>query len=506
MKKYKKSKRRYTKKRFGGKLETEKLSEGPFDTENHRYMQKKDILSHIADKERIETELKDKFNKYNKETEIEQERLDKERQAKKNEKTQLSQQEFEKKLHDDTISEQHAKDTALAAASITSSAVNTVGTVVSTAGVVTEKGIRTGGWFIDRLILGIKLLIQGFFWLIKFIIVDIVLFVLYFLLVHIVMKFLELLFKNIIYPFFKHFFALIFALLFVAIVILLLVYGVSSAFKRSNNVNSEDNTGNIDIQCSSVLDDSFDINIYGLGQLSNSEKVDMNLNIPKPMFAKYKPTFERQDTPEFTLYNIFTNPFAFFNVIKNNPAVKRTLSGVTSTLRYSKRSVDSLASTNNQVFTSRPEYPAGRSDNIINIDSSIFADKSKLTDKGIPSYNTVVNIARPKNIEWEMPVEDYYESDYTKLPEKLLTESKDKNGVKINDKKTIIFPWVKTNNFYTLSCSDAYFKNDPTQKAEILIDNPLSNTCTFDNISTAEKFKDDRKRYSNTTNLSTYVT
>lgn len=505
MKKHKKSKGRYTKKRFGGKLETEKLSEGPFDTENHRYMQKKDILSHIADKERIETELKDKFNRYSKETAIEQERLDKERQAKKNEKTQLSQQEFEKKLHDDTISEQHAKDTAHAAAAITSSAVNTVGSVVSTAGVVTEKGIRTGGWFIDKLVILIPLAISGLFYLIKFLVVDVIGGLLFIILFG-VYKILELVFQCCLYPLFKYGFALFFSLLFVAIIIFLLVYGVSSTLKPSSNVNSENGTGNIDLkQCSSVLDDSFDINIYGLGQLSNSDKIDMNLNIPKLSFAKYKPTFERQDTPELTLYNIFTNPFGFFNIIKNNPAFKRTLNGVTSTLRYSKRSVDSLSSTNNEVFTFRPEHPTGRSDNIINIDSSIFADKSKLTDKGIPSYNTVVNIARPKNIEWEMPVEDYYESDYTKIPEKLLTESKDKNGVKINDKKTIIFPWVKTNNFYTLSCSGAYFKNDPEQKAEILIDNPLSNTCTFDNISTAEKFKDDRKRYSNTTNLSTYV-
>jgi hypothetical protein len=314
------------------------------------------------------------------------------------------------------------------------------------------------------------------------------------------------LFNNIIYPFFKHFFALIFAFLFVAVIILILIFGVSSVVKRPNNTNIEGDPIEGIKQCSTVFDDTLDINIYGLGQLSNSDKIDMNLNIPKPIIAKYKPTFERQDTPEFTFYNIFTNPFGFFNIIKNNPAVKRTLNGVKSTLRYSKRSVDSLSGGNNQVATFRREYPSGRSDNIINIDSSIFADKSKLTDKGIPSHNSVVNIARPKNIEWEMPVEDYYESDYTKIPEKLLDESKDKNNIKINDKKTIIFPWIKTNNFYTLSCSDAYFKNDPTQKAQILIDNPLSNTCTFDNISTAEKFVDDKKRYSDTTNLSTYVT
>jgi hypothetical protein len=496
MKKYKKSKRR-----FGGKLETEKLLEGPFDTENHRYMQKKEILSHIADKERIETELKDKFNRYSKETELEQSRLDKEHQAKKNEKAQLSDQEFKKKLHDENIAEKHAKDTAQAAAAITASAVNTVGSVVSTAGVVTEKGIRTGGWFVDKLILGIK----GLFFLIKFIIVDVVLWLLYVILVKIVIKFLELLFNNIIYPFFEHFFALIFAFLFVAVIILILIFGVSSVVKRSNNTNAEGDSLEGIKQCSTVFDDTLDINIYGLGQLSNSDKIDMNLNIPKPILAKYKPTFERQDTPEFTFYNIFTNPFGFFSIIKNNPVVKRTLNGVKSTLRYSKRSVDSLSGGNNQVTTFRREYPSGRSDNIINIDSSIFADKSKLTDKGIPSNNSVVNIARPKDVEWEMPVEDYYESDYTKIPDTLLTESKDKNNIKITDKKTIIFPWIKTNNFYTLSCSDAYFKNDPTQKAQILIDNPLSNTCTFDNISTAEKFVDDKKRYSDTTNLSTYV-
>jgi hypothetical protein len=77
--------------------------------------------------------------------------------------------------------------------------------------------------------------------------------------------------------------------------------------------------------------------------------------------------------------------------------------------------------------------------------------------------------------------------------------------ISLNEKREIIIPWIVKDNFYVLSCKDAYFKNDINQKANVLIDNEDGKTCSFNIDSKSEEYSENAKRYTYTNDLSTYI-
>lgn len=152
----------------------------------------------------------------------------------------------------------------------------------------------------------------------------------------------------------------------------------------------------------------------------------------------------------------------------------------------------------------REKITEGRCDNIILIDSEIINNANILKDRNINLAKTAINIVRPEDIEWTMPESDYRNKDINKVPESLLNKP-DENDKTIKDKKTIVIPWLKKDNNYSLSCSDAYFKNNTEEKANILIDSVDKKKCTFNIESTPVKYTESRDRYKYTNDLSKFL-
>jgi hypothetical protein len=146
-----------------------------------------------------------------------------------------------------------------------------------------------------------------------------------------------------------------------------------------------------------------------------------------------------------------------------------------------------------------------RCDNINNVNCSIFP-KSLLRSKKIDPKNTVINISRPKDIEWTLNDREYDNLDLSKVPSSLMTmKDKTNNDITLEDKKKIIIPWVIKDNFYVLSCEDAYFKNNTKEKANLFVDNFEDNTCTYNIQSVAKEYNEPKKRYTYTTDLSQFL-
>ena len=144
----------------------------------------------------------------------------------------------------------------------------------------------------------------------------------------------------------------------------------------------------------------------------------------------------------------------------------------------------------------------GRCDNINNIDSALFP-KALMRTKNIETNNTVVNLSKPVDVTWTLPETQYDGLDVTKVPPSLMNV-KDTNDVSIADKKKLVIPWINKDNYYVLSCSDAYFENSIHEKANILKDVD-SNTCDFNKDSLPEIFTDEKQRYTYTSDLSTFL-
>lgn len=152
----------------------------------------------------------------------------------------------------------------------------------------------------------------------------------------------------------------------------------------------------------------------------------------------------------------------------------------------------------------REKITDGRCDNIILIDSETINNANILKDRNINLAKTAINIVRPEDIEWTMPESDYKNKDINRVPMSLRNKP-DENDKKIDDKKTIVIPWVKKDNNYSLSCSDAYFKNNTEEKANILIDSADKKMCTFNIESTPVKYTESRDRYKYTNDLSKFL-
>ena len=153
----------------------------------------------------------------------------------------------------------------------------------------------------------------------------------------------------------------------------------------------------------------------------------------------------------------------------------------------------------------REELAVGRCDNIVSIDTNLIDNKKLLHQKQLPSGgNYAINIGRPSDITWTLPESVYTEKDISKLPPSLL-KHRQKNSISLEEKKEIVIPWHNENNTYVMSCEDAYFKNNPSEKAGILIDSDNGKTCSVDIKSTPRTYTESKKRYIKSNDLGRFL-
>lgn len=201
-------------------------------------------------------------------------------------------------------------------------------------------------------------------------------------------------------------------------------------------------------------------------------------------------------TPTFNILNPFDGIKSFYEEKKFNFMKSDVMQTITKTIN--------MASPSDVITTPRPIIESGRSDNVIMINAELINDKDILSDRNIILSKTSINIAKPDDIKWNMPENDYANKDYEQVP-KSLRSKKDANNISINDKKSVIIPWKKENNNYTLSCSDAYFENNVEEKANLIIDNNDGNTCTFNIESKPVSYTETKERYKYSQDLSKYL-
>jgi hypothetical protein len=465
---------------------------GPLDTVNHKYLKKDDITTHIQDMDRTRTSLDANYKIY-------KDAYDKERQEKARDKQRdflksqglLKEQSELDKINmrmDQQISE---KTTAM------------LGNVLGSAGTAGQQAVMGGYTLVSSLLVGVfstvlalgKGTAYG---------INVIGFVSGFL-INTVGSVIGSLMKNVFYWFFKFAFQLIFAIIFFVLIILLCVYGVSIFTKKSSPKKASGGGPGNDPGCSSILTDSLNVNISGL-------KITNAVENAKQRILEHKPTFDFIPDYDFSFTNFIKNPAefssSFFTMCANHPAVKKTVRSVRSTVNNTQESVNSLTgNASSVVLTDRTPLATGRCDNSINIDTKLLDKKSIIPGEIRNSDGTVLNIAIPKNIEWLIPESASYNNrDITKLPKSLL-DKKDASGVSLNDRKSITIPWVQTGNEYRLSCGNAYFSNNPNEKADILIDNDDLQTCTFNNSSLASTVTESKKRCNDSgLSLDTYLT
>lgn len=144
----------------------------------------------------------------------------------------------------------------------------------------------------------------------------------------------------------------------------------------------------------------------------------------------------------------------------------------------------------------------GRCDNTVFIQPELIKQEL-INNRNINLATEAINITRPLDIEWELPELDYKNKDVSQLPT-FLFEQENNEGISLKDKKKIVIPWMKKDNKYVLSCSDAYFKNNPSEKVNILIDNS-ENTCIFNTDTKSNKFNEEKERYIYTNDLSHFI-
>jgi len=270
----------------------------------------------------------------------------------------------------------------------------------------------------------------------------------------------------------------------------------------------------------SSIPEAININLSGLSDLNQLKGLNMKIGnvfeMQKDFLTTvYKPTFDTINSFDISFVDFMKNPYnASYLFITS--FIDYTMGSVSNTtiVKNLNRSLDFVTTETNKLLDStsqdtyiqkRLENLEGRNDDILNINANYIADKSILKDKKLPDINTVINIGRPKDIKWTLSLNDYYDKDYIKLPESLLNK-KNMDGISLNDKKDIIIPYIVNGDYYELSCSDAYFKNNVNEKANLLKDNVNKpGTCSYNIDEKTVKFEEEKKRYVNTRDLSNFL-
>lgn len=481
-------KRHKTKKQRGG-IPDIKLTEGPFDTANHTFMEQPDIIQHINEMKTKKVKLDKQFIEAdeNQKLEIEKEKIEQQQAAIAKEKEK-----------DRKKAEEIAKQTRSSQANIQT--MLTMGAIIAWFNKLIQDIIQffSGrlSWSADRV--GyistflkdlVALIIQGGYAIVKgcFSIVDRV--------------FNGAAMKSILFTFFKALFTTFFSLLFFFVILALIIYG-AALFTRKNKANGTTTTSSSQ-ECSSILEDGVTININNFGKLFEGPTISKSVPTFNTSPILFRPKFDSipnenisSNNPFQTLNNWLSR---WFNRAANsNPVLSRGINNIKYIANVTSEGISYVSGGAAENLINRTTLVGGRSDNIINVDSGIFSNKTMLRKKKINTVGNVVSMGRPKEIEWKLSAAQYSDSDLSKLPPTIL------KAINADKKKTVVIPWVNKNNNYVLSCSDAYYKDIPTEKANILIDTVDGNSCTVNINDKPETYRETKQRYVDSSDLSVF--
>jgi len=245
---------------------------------------------------------------------------------------------------------------------------------------------------------------------------------------------------------------LFFVILFVIIYFAIHGFNVFTAKSSTNKKDKPEGKENI-----------YEINIGMLGDIfSTNSMITSKIFGGDSDFLDYKPDLEYDSSNE--MYNSVVNFFKGFG-------------------KYFTYVNNFFDLGNNSLYQKdRPENKGGRCDNVLYFNCSLISKNERCPNlvKNIKEDNKVITLGKPKDIEINISDTDYSSHDISKLPPSILNIKDELTGMSLNDKKTVIIPWVSENNKYKLSCSDAYFKNNPSIKANLFYDNEETNTCSID--------------------------
>jgi hypothetical protein len=224
--------------------------------------------------------------------------------------------------------------------------------------------------------------------------------------------------------------------------------------------------------------------------------------------------YERDNFTFTDIYNEFsiTNPLTSISTIIKRVGNYTIQAPIEYTRRNFTKAVDSVQQSLG--ISSEPEYTdtydreliqENRSNDINNIKTDYISDKKILSAKDIPIVKASVDIAIPKNIDWQMNNNEYVNRnyDYSKLPKSIL-ESKNENDLSLEDKTNITIPYKIVNNTYQLSCNDSYFTNNVSEKTNMLKDNSDNLHCDINKDAKVEIYDTDKKRQKTANDLSVY--
>lgn len=281
----------------------------------------------------------------------------------------------------------------------------------------------------------------------------------------------------------------IFSILFVLLVIYIIWYLISGAFPSSSSSSSSK-------KCKKAME----IDIANYGSMFSTNMVGDSISKSQTNISgDMRPYYDKVPTVSFSLNDISKTfieigEYLFYWFSFYTTPIQSQFSKFTD----SKQT--------NVYQEERKELKTGRCDNIVSIDANLIDNKKMLHNKKMVfgQNNSVINIGRPSDIVWSLPDEIFAGKDVNKLPPSLL-KIRQNNGISLEEKKEIVIPWRNENNTYVLSCEDAYFKNNPSEKAGILIDNDDGKTCSVNIESTPRSYSTTEKRYIKSNDLGRFL-
>jgi hypothetical protein len=462
------------------------LFEGPLDTTVHAYMRPEDMSEHInwmnRKKENYDNIIQSEVDRIN--TEITD--LNALKEYDQQVETDIKEKNFQAKQ----LQKQLSSSESLAAAQQYNTFLTFLGVMIKFIYEAIVKFIEWLGYILDCLLINFAKMGQWSSYFPAWI-----------------MRIIDGFFNgNFINSPWKRFWIFLFGVLFVIIVlILILIFFMMIFYEISYLI-----TGSMPASANNIITSCRNITELSLLNFSSSH-IGTLYNDTVRNITSYRPKFPEIPTYDFSLSNVFYNPFSslanFTNLQLNQFLNSALIATLANKLRYGYNiTADGVQFISGipkaSELSERIEFTNGRRDNITLVDSDVFEPDS-LSSK-LNLQDTALVMAKPNDIIWKMPEYEYNFKDIRKLPPSLL-KKKDKSGISLLDKKEIVIPWVMKDNFYSLSCNDAYFNNSSKEKANILIDSDDSTTCTFDIGSKVTSHTEPAKRYTYVNDLSNFL-
>lgn len=451
---------------------------GPWDEMAHRFARDDQIKTHINiiqnDKNELGKKLLEAKSEIDKE---EQKALEKERQKKLEE-----QNEYRRNL--DEILQRNSLEQK-SDSQATQAVIDVIGNTLGSAGTIVKSAVTLSGETIKDLALALGYVLDRSGSAVK-------------LTTDVAGKVTGKVMDTVVYNMLKYFFQLIAIILLFVIIVFFLIYGFTLfAKKASNDPNAANGTNGKG--CSNVLSDTIYVNIDGMNKLFSKDKITDTINIASDKAMSMLQKYDHiPDSVHF-----WSNPMGYFSFITTTARRSRGVDTAYRAVGSGLRGIRSFVGGSSEVLYSRDEDKRGRCDNIINIDTALISNDKligdSLSNKSVDTTGQVINITDPKDIIWNYPTESYVGKDYNKIPPELRP--------KFNNKFSITIPWEFRENQYRLSCNKAYFTDQSSSDlAHVLIDTVGElDLCSFNNVSKANKYTTNTKRYVGTTNLSNFL-